>query len=133
MTRFTSPPDPNGFRLKVWEIVRQIPVGRVATYGQIAALVLQQDGLSPQDFRAFGARWVGGALASCPSDVPWQRVVNAQGKISLSGVHKVRQEQLLEAEGILFDDRARIDLKRFQWDGPDHEKRTPWENDHESL
>jgi len=122
MPKYTSPPDPNGFRLKVWEIVRQIPAGCVATYGQIAALVSQQEGMSPQGSLAFGARWVGGALASCPSDVPWQRVVNAQGKISLSGVHKIKQFELLEAEGIVFDHRERIDLKRFRWVASEHER-----------
>ncbi len=122
MPKFTSPPDPNGFRLCVWQIVRQIPSGRVATYGQIASLALLQAGLLSQEYRAFGARWVGGGLASCPSDVPWQRVVNAQGKISLSGVHKIRQLELLEFEGIIFDDRERIDLNLFQWVVSDQEK-----------
>ena len=112
---FTSPPDPQAYRLNVYEIVRKIPYGKVATYGQIAALVPVPQGMSPQDYRAFGPRWVGGAMASCPPDVPWQRVINSQGKISLSGASRDHQQALLEAEGVVFDDRQRVDLKRYQW------------------
>ncbi|MDO9349360.1 MAG: MGMT family protein [Anaerolineales bacterium] len=67
----------------VWDIVRQIPAGKVATYGQIAALIPPPGGMPLPDYLAFEARWVGGAMAACPPDVPWQRVINAQGKISL--------------------------------------------------
>ncbi len=115
---FISPPDPLAFRLKVWEMVRQIPPGHVATYGQIAGLLPPPPGVAPDDYRSMGPRWVGGAMASCPEGVPWQRVVNAQGKISLSGSSQVHQRELLEAEGVVFDDRQRIDLKRFGWPGP---------------
>jgi methylated-DNA-protein-cysteine methyltransferase related protein len=114
---FTSPPDPIAFRHQVWDIVRQIPVGRVSTYGQIAALVPNSSGLAPQDYRAFGARWVGGAMATCPEGVPWQRVINSQGKISLKGPSAETQRRLLEEEGVQFDDRDRIDLARFGWAG----------------
>ncbi len=114
--RFISPPDPHGFNLRVWEIVRQIPAGRVATYGQVAAQLPPPPGMDPQDYRAFGARWVGGAMASAPEGVPWQRVVNAQGKISLRpGPGAERQRQLLEEEGVVFDERERIDLERYAW------------------
>ena len=112
---FTSPPDPQFFRIRVWEIVRQIPPGKVATYGQIATLTLASLGNNSSEGRAFGARWVGGALASCPSDVPWQRVINAQGKISLGGSDKSRQQELLEDEGVEFNDRLRVDLNLYQW------------------
>ncbi|HSQ27007.1 MAG TPA: MGMT family protein [Anaerolineales bacterium] len=116
---FTSPPDPHLFRLHVWEMVRKIPVGKVATYGQIAALVPIPAGLSPKDYKAFGPRWVGGAMAACPPDVPWQRVINAQGKISLKrGSGESEQRALLEAEGVVFDERQKVDLKRFGWEGP---------------
>ena len=116
---FTSPPNPHEFNAQIWEIVRQIPIGNVATYGQIAALVPPPPGMEPQDYRAFGARWVGGAMAVCPEGVPWQRVVNAQGKISLPpGRGYERQRELLEIEGITFDDRGRIDLKSYGWHGP---------------
>jgi len=116
---FVSPPDPAGFNAEVWEIVRQIPAGRVATYGQIAALIPPPKGLSLQDYRAFGARWVGGAMAACPEGIPWQRVINSQGKISLrKGSGFEIQQQLLEAEGVEFDDRQRVNLARFGWTGP---------------
>jgi methylated-DNA-protein-cysteine methyltransferase-like protein len=59
-------------------------------------------------------------MAACPEDVPWYRVINAQGKISLrSGPGAAAQRQLLEAEGILFDERGRINLKQYQWEGLD--------------
>ncbi len=118
-THFTSPPDPQGFRAHVWEIVSTIPVGKVATYGQIAALLQVPIGMSQQDFRAFAPRWVGGAMAACPAGIPWQRVINAQGKISLKGGSALRQKELLEEEGVVFDEHQRIDLKRFGWKGPE--------------
>jgi methylated-DNA-protein-cysteine methyltransferase related protein len=114
-TRFTSPPDPQKFRINVWNIVRKIPAGKVATYGQIAALLPTSPEMSAQNFRAFAPRWVGGAMANCPDDVPWQRVINAQGKISLKGRDKFHQQELLEAEGVEFDQHQCVDLKRFGW------------------
>jgi methylated-DNA-protein-cysteine methyltransferase related protein len=116
---FVSPPDPAAFNAAVWEIVRQIPTGKVATYGQIAALVPPPQGISLQDYRGFGARWVGGAMAACPEGIPWQRVINSQGKISLrKGGGPEIQQQLLEDEGVEFDDRQRVDLTRYGWSGP---------------
>ena len=116
---FTSPPDPQGFRIHVWEIVRMIPMGKVATYGQIASLLPIPIGIAAQDFKAFAPRWVGGAMAACPADVPWQRVINSQGKISLKGSDKSHQQELLEDEGVEFDAQQRVDLKRFGWAGPE--------------
>lgn len=118
MPSFSSPPDPMGYKLQVWELVRQVPAGKVATYGQVAGWVGAPQGMSEQDYRAFGPRWVGGAMAACPDDVPWQRIINAQGKISLRGGGENRQRELLEAEGVVFDERERVDLKRFGWSGP---------------
>lgn len=119
MMKFQSPPDPHGFNLRVWEVARLIPEGKVFTYGQIAALIPPPGGMAYKDYMAWGARWVGGAMAACPPDVPWQRVVNAQGKISLRpGAGSEQQRQLLQAEGVTFDERERIDLKRFSWEGP---------------
>jgi methylated-DNA-protein-cysteine methyltransferase-like protein len=118
--RFTSPPNPELFKAQVWDLVRKIPLGKVASYGQVATLLPPPAGVDPQDYRAWGARWVGGAMAACPPDVPWQRVVNAQGKISLPpGGGLARQRQLLEKEGVIFDERDRIDLKVYGWNGPD--------------
>src|SRR3990172_2404353 len=116
--KFTSPPDRDQFNALVWDIVRQVPPGRVATYGQIAALIPPPGGMTPRDYEAWGARWVGGAMAACPDDVPWQRVINSQGKISLrKGGGHLRQRELLEVEGVIFDEKERVDLHRFGWAG----------------
>jgi methylated-DNA-protein-cysteine methyltransferase-like protein len=117
MAPFASPPDPQAFKLKAWAVAKQIPPGKVATYGQIAALVGPPPGMDPDSYKAFGARWVGGAMAGCPPDVPWQRVMNAQGKSSLSGPGAEQQRQLLEEEGVRFDERGRVNLKIFGWEG----------------
>jgi methylated-DNA-protein-cysteine methyltransferase-like protein len=120
--KFTSPPDPTEFNLQVWEVVRQIPPGRVTAYGRVAARLPLPRGLTPADFAAWGPRWVGGALAACPPDVPWQRVLNAQGRISLRGAAADEQRTLLEAEGVEFDAGGRVDLLRFGWDAPHQER-----------
>ena len=112
----TNPPDPQAFNAAVWEIVRRIPAGRVATYGQIAAMLPPPEGVNLAEYEAQGARWAGGAMAACADDVPWQRVINAQGKISLrQGGGPVRQRALLEAEGVEFDEKERVDLDRYRW------------------
>ena len=114
---YSSPPNQIEFRNHAWEIVRQIPSGKVATYGQIAAMVATITGSSSQNFRAFGPRWVGAAMAACPDNVPWHRVINAQGKISIRGTSVEKQRKMLEAEGVVFDSRDRINLKIFSWAG----------------
>ena len=113
--RFASPPNIQVFYAQVWELVRQIPRGRVATYGQIALMLPPPNGVEIETYKAFGARWVGGAMAACPDDVPWQRVINSQGKIS-ERAGAERQRQLLEEEGIIFV-RDKIDLKKYGWGG----------------
>ena len=61
-------------------------------------------------------------MSACPEDVPWQRVINAQGKISLrKGTGYLRQRQLLEDEGVMFDQKERVDLKKYSWSGPSKE------------
>ena len=97
---------------RVWATVKRIPRGRVATYGQIAALA----GMPRH------ARQAGYALAATPANkkIPWHRVINAQGKISLRLKHWESgsddlQRILLEAEGVLFDSTGKVDLKRFRW------------------
>ena len=101
---------------RVYHVVRLVPPGRVVTYGQVAGML----------GAPHAARTVGWALHALPddSDVPWQRVINAYGRISTSchehdaGV----QQRLLEAEGVVFDERGYVDLARFQWEGL-----PPWE------
>lgn len=118
--RFSSPPNPKEYQTLVWKIVRQIPAGKVATYGQIARLIPPPMGMDGKDYLVWSPRWVGGAMASCPEDVPWQRVINAQGKISLKkGEGFSIQRELLELEGVQFDEKERVNLKIFGWQGPD--------------
>jgi methylated-DNA-protein-cysteine methyltransferase-like protein len=117
---FSSPPNPQVFQTTVWEIARQVPFGQVSTYGQIAGMIPPPGTLSLKDYEAFGARWVGGAMANCPDDVPWQRVINSQGKISQRPGAQ-RQKELLEAEGVEFDQREKIDFNLYGWNGPDPE------------
>lgn len=114
------PPNPQAYQKQVWALVRRVPHGRVVTYGQVAQLLAPPAGVDAETYRAFGARWVGGALAACPADVPWQRVINSQGKIS-DRPGAARQRQLLEAEGIAFV-KDRVDLKVYQWRGPGEEE-----------
>jgi methylated-DNA-protein-cysteine methyltransferase-like protein len=117
--RYTSPPGREAFNQQVWALVRQVPPGKVCTYGQIAALIPPPAGMDPKSFYAFAPRWVGGAMAACPEGVPWQRVINAQGKVSLARQGGVEQRQLLEDEGVEFDDRGRVDLRKYAWEGPE--------------
>jgi len=117
---FSSPPNPKEFQSVVWEIARQVPPGSVTTYGQIASMIPPPGSLNLKDYEAFSARWVGGAMANCPDDVPWQRVINSQGRISQRpGAGK--QKELLEMEGVKFDDRDRVDFDQYGWSGPDPE------------
>ncbi len=117
--RYVSPPKREEFNQKVWELVRLIPVGKVSTYGKIASLLLPPPGMDIKAYLAFGPRWVGGAMANCPQDVPWQRVINSQGKVSLRpGGGGSHQRELLEEEGVVFDDHDRVDLKIYAWEGP---------------
>jgi methylated-DNA-protein-cysteine methyltransferase-like protein len=95
---------------RIYAVVRRIPKGKVATYGQIAALAG-----SPRR-----ARYVGLALRSLPdaSDVPWHRVVNAGGRVSCRshGDHDDLQRNLLESEGVVFVKPGRIPMIDYQWD-----------------
>jgi methylated-DNA-protein-cysteine methyltransferase related protein len=109
-----SPDQQKVFYEAVWAVVRQVPVGKVATYGQVGERVEKPQGVTDEDWRAYRARWVGQAMAACPNDVPWQRIINSEGKISPRPGADL-QRTLLEQEGIEFDGRARIDLKRFGW------------------
>jgi methylated-DNA-protein-cysteine methyltransferase-like protein len=119
------PPDPSTFYPVVWNIVRQIPSGVVSTYGQIASMIPPPDGVEVEDYDRLGPRWVGKAMNAVSSKddptIPWQRVVNGQGGISLpaGSTAAVQQRTRLEQEGIPFDRKDRINLKQVGWDGPD--------------
>ena len=94
----------------IYDVVVRIPRGRVATYGQIAELA----GIPRQPRR------VGYALSALPksSGVPWHRVINAKGEISVrsSGGSDPLQRRLLKQEGVIFDRGGRISLDRFRWE-----------------
>lgn len=94
------------FYRKIYKIICQIPKGKVATYGQIAALAG-----NPR-----AARAVGWALRAVNEELPWHRVINSNGKSSFPELAKRRMQQaLLEQEGIRFDLQGTVDLKKFQW------------------
>ena len=94
---------------RIYAVVRRIPRGRVATYGQVAALA----GLAGH------ARQVGYALHSLPqgTTVPWHRVINARGEVSRRSVPgpELSQRMLLEREGVRFGPGGRISLEKFRW------------------
>lgn len=117
--RYTSPPDEQAYYEQVWNLVRQVPHGKVVTYGQIAQMLAPPEGVELHEYKTFSPRWVGGAMAACPDDIPWQRVINSQGKISERPGAK-RQRQLLEEEGIVFVN-DKVDLKAYMWRGPGQE------------
>ena len=99
---------------QIYDMVRQIPAGKVTTYGRIAELV-----------GGCTARMVGYAMAALKRggepDVPWQRVINAKGKISIhgDGFGNAMQRRKLEEEGVEFDANDRVDFTRFGWLGPE--------------
>ncbi len=113
---FSSPPSPKLYNDRVYEICRAIPVGRVMTYGRIAQLIPPPVGVDPGAYLKLSPRWVGGAMAACPDEVPWQRVINGQGKISpRPGMAVVVQRKLLEQEGVVFDAKDRVRLDTYGW------------------
>lgn len=95
---------------RIYLVVSQVPRGMVASYGDVAAVVGE----------GCDARGVGYALNELPKgrqqEIPWQRIINSTGGISTRG--RV-QRALLEAEGVAFDARDRVDMARFRWPGPD--------------
>lgn len=99
----------SSFYQQIYEVVAQIPEGRVATYGQVAVLA----------GRPGAARQVGYALAATPEglQIPWQRVVNAKGEVSkrANAGDEDYQRVLLEAEGVEFGLNGRIALSQYRW------------------
>jgi methylated-DNA-protein-cysteine methyltransferase-like protein len=104
--------DVPNFYAAVYRLVAQIPHGRVVTYGQIARWLGHPS----------AARAVGYALHALPtgSEIPWQRVINAAGRVSsrCDRHYEGIQRALLEAEGVMFDLYGNVDLQRFGWSGP---------------
>lgn len=95
------------FTKRVVEVIKSIPKGKVATYGQIATFAGNR----------FGARqvvWILNSLSE-REKLPWHRVINSKGKISLTGSGYEIQKKLLLQEAISFDDNDKIDFKMFLW------------------
>ena len=96
---------------RILDVVRQVPHGQVATYGQIA---LVAGDCTP--------RMVGYCLASLDldSDVPWQRIINHQGRVSprSAGHGSQLQRELLEEEGVEFDAKGRVSFRKYGWMEP---------------
>lgn len=96
------------YRDGVYEIVRRIPAGKVMTYGQLA-IVLGE---------GYTARTVGFVMHGADAEnVPWQRVINSQGKCSTGRltIPLNLQQELLVAEGVIFNEKGKCDLSKFQW------------------
>ncbi|MGM3161299.1 MGMT family protein [Dickeya undicola] len=97
----------DNFRQRVIHIIAAIPYGCVVTYGDVARLAGS----------ARAARQVGGILRGLPenSRLPWYRVINRKGEISLTGPDFQRQKSALQSEGVILDLEGKIDLDRFRW------------------
>jgi len=100
--------DEQSYREKVYEIVRQIPGGKVMTYGQIAEILGE----------GYTARTIGYVMhAADTENVPWQRVINSQGKCSTDKLllpHNI-QQKMLEDEGVVFSEKGKCDLEEYRW------------------
>ena len=95
----------------IYRLVRRIPRGKVVNYGQVAGYLS----------RPMSARAVGWAMHQCPDDVPWQRVVNAQGAVVTDELHPLTpglQRKLLETEGVRFRANGTVDMDKYRWNPP---------------
>jgi methylated-DNA-protein-cysteine methyltransferase-like protein len=100
--------DEKSYRERVYQIVRQIPAGRVMTYGQIADILGE----------GYTARTVGYVMHGADTEnVPWQRVINSKGMCSTGRmtIPVNLQQQMLESEGVRFDGKDRCDLNQYLW------------------
>ena len=95
------------YRERVYAIVRQIPPAMVMTYGQLAVVLGE----------GYTARTIGYVMHGAGESVPWQRVINSQGKCSTGRmtIPMNLQQELLEAEGVVFNATGKCDLGKFQW------------------
>jgi len=118
------PQDEPSFRARVYEIVLRIPPGRVMNYGLIARVLdMGRD-----------AREVGRAMGAIPKgdsrNIPWHRVINEKGGCSTTKrvTPPDLQQRLLEAEGIVFNDKGRCEIEKYLWAPPEYEEETKNEN-----
>ncbi|MEM9255483.1 MAG: MGMT family protein [Pseudomonadota bacterium] len=99
--------DSDETQVRIWQVIAAIPEGRVTTYGDVAL----RAGLPG------AARRVGHVLKQLPDNttLPWHRVINAQGRVSLPADAGKRQRRRLEKEGVCFKPGGSVDLQRFRW------------------
>jgi methylated-DNA-protein-cysteine methyltransferase-like protein len=95
------------YRKRVYDLVKKIPRGKVMTYGQIAIILGE----------GYTARTVGYVMHGAEDGVPWQRVINSQGKISTGrlSIPVNLQQSMLEQEGVVFSPKGTCDLEEYQW------------------
>lgn len=117
-----NPPNAKSFFESVWDIVRQIPAGKVSSYGQIASMIPPDADMEPTQLRRLAPRWVGAAMRKTPrgKSIPWHRVINSRGMISFPAGSAQAEEQRrrLEAEGLRFDESGKVNFARVGWQGP---------------
>ena len=117
------------FEQQALQLIQQIPYGRVSSYGRIAACIPPPPGMDPNGYRRIAPRKVGIALhnlgrkragqSSPDADrLPWHRVLNSRGSSSLEGQAAALQRALLEAEGVPFDEKGRVDMMLYAWEFP---------------
>jgi methylated-DNA-protein-cysteine methyltransferase-like protein len=99
--------DEPAYRKRVYDLVRRIPKGKVMTYGSVA--IVLGEGYTP--------RTVGYVMRNSPAGVPWQRVINSQGKCSTGRIILPvnLQQEILDKEGIKFTKAGKCDLNVYQW------------------
>jgi methylated-DNA-protein-cysteine methyltransferase-like protein len=113
-----NPPNPKQYNQQVWLIVKEIPEGHVMSYKQIATMIPAPTGVDGEQYRRLGARWVGGAMRAVnDKTIPWWRVINSKGEISLppgsTGANDQRRR--LESEGIAFNADGQVDMEANSW------------------
>ncbi len=111
------PQDEPSFRERVYHLVLRIPAGRVMSYGQVARVL----------GAGYDARAIGNVMHATPKDgrnIPWHRVINAQGGCSTAGLTMPPdlQQRLLEAEGVVFNEKGRCQIEKYLWTPPEYEE-----------
>ena len=117
------------FERQALQLIRQIPCGRVSSYGRIAACIPPPPGMDPNGYRRIAPRKVGVALHNLgrkmagqpPPEadrLPWHRVLNSRGSSSLEGQAAALQRALLEAEGVPFDEQGCVNMALYAWEFP---------------
>jgi methylated-DNA-protein-cysteine methyltransferase-like protein len=114
------PQDEPRFRERAYELVLRIPWGRIMTYGLVARVL----------GAGYDARAIGNLMYATPKDdrqIPWHRVINSQGGCSTAGLTTPPdlQQRLLEAEGVVFNDKGRCKLETYLWTPPEYKAESP--------